>query len=156
MHASIALVELSDLSLVRQIVSVEFSYFDESKYPFEKRISDPRFFLWKISVEQQFAGFVEFEALPESDSLVRLNGIGILPAFRSNGLAFVLLDFSLGELSKKGFETAILLVAKDNSVAKKLYAKAGFSFEAYDLPIDGKAVERWKRELKPKSFAGVC
>ncbi len=144
-----------DLSFIKPLVSDEFSYLDLERFPFEEKIKNPDFDLWKIEVDGKFAGFLESEWI--ASWTVRINGIAIVPEFRRQGLAKTLLEHVFFDLKKRGADIILLLVAFDNDAAKKLYSEFGFHFES-DWPeeIAGKKIEIWKLVVDPKPFSGVC
>lgn len=55
-----------------------------------------------------------------------LTNIAVAPAFRQQGIAFLLLEFLLRELKKSGMQTVFLEVRRSNQPAIRLYEKSGF------------------------------
>src|SRR3989338_1191118 len=154
MEPRIAPVSTNDLPVLNELVKKEFSYLDVDKFPFESKLSNPDFLLYKTVSDGVFSGFIECEWI--ESWTVRMNGLVVAQGFRRQGLARTLLEFSLSELKKRGVESVVLIVAHDNAAAKKLYSEFGFSFDSiWSETIQGKEVEYWRLVFSSKPFVGV-
>jgi ribosomal protein S18 acetylase RimI-like enzyme len=85
--------------------------------------------------------------LPEDETTAGefyVDSLGVLPAHRGTGGATVLLQFLIDEYVKQRSETLGLLVEEENTAAKRLYQKLGFS-RVGQRSLFGKQMEHLQR-----------
>ena len=141
-------VTMEDMRFIRELVEKEFPYVKKTGQKIESKIDNPHFFLFKISEQGRFAGFVEIEVLEEHTE-VRLNGLAIIPEYREKGLGKKLLHETIEFLRGEDFEIVWLLVKRTNTVARTLYEKEGFNWvQTLPQQIDNAVVEEYCLELK--------
>ena len=135
-------VEKKDLPEILEMVKEEFPYTGFTLKRFKEKLDDERIELFKLSGKEGLLGFIEIEWLEEA--VARLNAVVVKKEFRGQGLGQQLSQKALGHLLAKGAQSIILLVDKENTVAKKLYQGLGFNFlKDHEKKIGGKAVEEW-------------
>ena len=130
-------VKRKDLSEILGMVKQEFPYTGFTLKRFEGKLADDRIELFKLSGKEGLLGFIEIEWLEEA--VARINAVVVKKKFRRQGLGQQLSQKALGHLLAKGAQSIILLVDKENTVAKKLYQGLGFNFlKDHEKKIGGK------------------
>lgn len=137
----------TDLPEIQALIEQEFPYLQKPKETLAKKITDPKYTLFVIRQASQFAGFSETEELKKNKS-IRLNALAIHPDYRKKGLGQQLLQFTLGFLRTKQFETVEILVKRNNTIARELYEKNGFAWkDTFPQYIDRSVVEEYELRL---------
>ncbi|MDE7122364.1 MAG: ribosomal protein S18-alanine N-acetyltransferase [Oscillospiraceae bacterium] len=73
--------------------------------------------------QHQLVGFLTASHVCDTADLTN---IAVAPAYRQQGIAFLLLKFLIRELEKSGVRTVFLEVRRSNLPAIRLYEKSGF------------------------------
>jgi len=76
-------------------------------------------------------GLMGIEASRDEDVLDagEIGAIYLHPDFFGQGYGQKAMDFAVGELRSRGYDTIILWVLEDNVAARRFYEKCGFSFD---------------------------
>ncbi len=120
------------------------------------RLHDENFTFLKFHYQEQLLGYIEFEALEERPSVVRLNGIAVRKDAQGQGIGKNLMLAGMHAVREKGFDKIFLLVEKENDRAKKLYTELGFTFlQAHEHLIAGKEAEEWEYLLSTHGLSKV-
>ena len=129
---------------IKKIIAPEFAYRNFTSKQIEQRINTPNIFVFKKIEEKKIIGFIEIELKTQGF----ITAIAVKKKYRNKGIGKELLEYAISFLEKKGFEKAILLVKKENTVAKKLYRIIGFEFtKLHNKKIENSIIEVWEKEL---------
>lgn len=82
-----------------------------------------RFYLCAFSREQMLVGYACFSVLEPEAELLR---VGVLPEYRSAGVAYAGLGAVQQQLASRGIERLLLEVRESNQAARKLYQSLGY------------------------------
>jgi len=101
------------------------------------------------------AGFCAFWRVMDE---LHINNLAVLPAFRRQGVASLLLSYVLREGVSLGARSATLEVRRSNEPARRLYERFGFSVagirrEYYTSPVED-ALVLWRENLETP--AALC
>ena len=138
-------VQKKDLKGLDSLIGSEFPYTKKSEKSIDERFRSDDFFFFKVVLDGKLVGFCEIKI---SEDIAFIRGFAVKDESRGKGVGEFLLTRIIDFASGKNINEIILLVAKDNSIAKKLYSKAGFrKIRALDKEIDGQKIEEMKLEL---------
>ena len=142
---SIKRADEKDAAQLDIIIRKEFAYKKLSKEKIIERMGRPEITVFKKTIGNKLAGFVEVELL---DEIGMVNALSVKESFRRRGFGRELLEYALGYLEESEMKTARLLVKMENSRAKKLYSSCGFEFaRMHDKKLGGKTTEVWEKQL---------
>lgn len=137
----------SDAKKIAELVQNEFPYVNASGQKIKSRLENPNIEIFKISEKKELAGIIDLEILPNNTG--RINGLAVLEKFRGKNFGKKLLKKGISFFSGKNFDKIILLVGKDNGVAKSLYKSYGFEFsKRHFKKISGNEVEEFELALE--------
>jgi ribosomal protein S18 acetylase RimI-like enzyme len=133
-------VSVEDLPEISQLIAETFPYTSFTPEKLAERL-DQGIQMFKVE-EEELIGFIEIELLDMVEQIYRINALQVKEEYRGLHHGQELLQFALKHLKKTGASQVILLVEKDNEVAKHLYHEFGFQFlKKHDKLINGKEVE---------------
>ncbi len=140
----IAPVEETDFQTLTAWITAEFPYFKTDPNHYRKRMLDKPIETYKLEKNARMIGYIEIEYL--TPDVARINGLGVEPDKRNNGYGTHLIHFALQRLNTPEITTVLLLVHPKNQIAKRMYAKHGFTFKRmFDQTISGEIVEEWQK-----------
>lgn len=106
-----------------------------------------------VKLRQPIIDFVKanynpnFNPEPETQAgEMYLDCFAVSPKYRGMGFGSEMLKFLIEEFVEKQNQTLGLLVEKENTNAKKLYSKMGFSHKSHK-PLMGKMLEHWQVDM---------
>ncbi|MFH1239600.1 MAG: GNAT family N-acetyltransferase [Candidatus Diapherotrites archaeon] len=146
--------EKEDVNDIFPLLTKEFSYVKVDYAILLKRLDDENIFIYKITENSKFAGFIDMQILEKG--IARINGLAIVDDARGKHLGKTLLEFGIDFLKKRGIESIKLLVKENNETARKLYKDAGFSFIGlHHENIEGAVIEEMELNLSKEKPKGV-
>ena len=142
-------IEAKDLPKVLEYIMQEFPYYNVDYEKLSKKHSNPQYFFLKAIDDGKVQGFVELEVYEPYKKFARINGIVIDKNARGKGIGQTLLQAAVDLAHEMDMRLITLLVEKDNSVAKKLYDKVGFSYMMdLETKVNNKDIEEWEIILR--------
>jgi ribosomal protein S18 acetylase RimI-like enzyme len=136
-----------DTAEILPLIQKYFPYVEMNFDLLTKRIHHPKFHYSKSVESGIITGYAEWELL--ENHTARLNGIVVKPNYRKKGHAQALLEEGENFCKEKKIKKIILLVAKENTSAKKLYEKNNYCFSNMHLKkVDGKETEVWEKAVQ--------
>ena len=133
-----------DATALEKIITPEFSYRKFTAKQIEEQINTPNIFVFKKIQEKKIIGFIEIEIKEQGF----ITAIAVKKKYRKKGIGKELLEYASYFLEKKRVEKIILLVKKENTVAKKLYKLIGFKFtKLHNKKIENSIIEVWEKTL---------
>lgn len=138
-------IEPQDVPIVLKIVQKEFPYRRFETEQFHERVLQPSVFVFKAVNRNELAGFVDLEFLDEQTG--RITALGVLEKFWGKKIGKKLVDFAIDFFRKQACKKIVLLVAKENKTAKKIYEQAGFKKTKELEKIGGKEAEEMELQI---------
>jgi ribosomal protein S18 acetylase RimI-like enzyme len=144
--------ELNDALELSRMIKREFRYAGFSAKNIKERLGKEAVEIFKAveENEQRLIGFIDWEVLDMMEKVARINAIAVKKDFRGRDYGKDLLEFGIRQLREERFRQILLLVEKENEVAKNLYQSFGFTYlEPYSQKIEGKEVDVLRLDFKP-------
>ena len=146
MEKKIVPIGPEDVPRILKIVQKEFPYKNFEEERFHERVLQPSVFVFKAVEGKQLAGFIDIEFMDEQTG--RITALSVMERFRGKKIGKKLVEFAIDFFKKQACERIVLLVAKENETAKKVYSEAGFK-KTKDLEkIGGKEAEEMELRLQ--------
>lgn len=142
----------ADALELSRLVKREFRYAGFNAESLAQRLGEEKVEIFKAVDEnrERLIGFIDWEVLDSVEKVARINAIAVKPGYRGRDYGKHLLEFGLRQLKEERFRQILLLVEKENQVAKSLYQAFGFAYlEPYPERIDGKEVDVLRLDFKP-------
>lgn len=142
-------LEPKDLPKILEYITQEFPYYNVDHEKLAKKHSNPQFIFLKAVEEGKVQGFVELEVYEPYKKFARINGIVIDKSARRKGIGQTLLQAAVDLAHEMDMRLVTMLVEKDNTIAKKLYDKVGFSYMMdLETKVNNKDIEEWEIILR--------
>lgn len=142
--------EKKDFNEINKLIEDEFPYTKKTLEKINKRIKKGSI-IFAVKEKHNLLGFIEFKF---KDFTANLLGMAVKKEFRGNKIGKNLLDFFVELCRKKEIKEIMLIVKKNNSIARRLYEKNGF-VETRELKnkIESSAIVEMKLNLD--EYSGI-
>ncbi len=143
-------IEPLDVPTILKIVQKEFPYKQFETEKFHERVLQPSVFVFKAMESKGLSGFIDLEFLDEETG--RITALSVLEKFRGKKIGKKLVDFAIDFFKKQACKKIVLLVAKENKTAKKIYEQSGFKkIKELKKKIGGKEAEEMELQIQQQS-----
>ena len=158
----IRLAKQSDAEELEKIIEKDYPYTLLTREKISGRMNNPKIQIFVKELKGKVVGFADLKMKANSysafvgtghisgkDELIGfINAVSVIEGERKMGHGTKLIHSAVEAAKKNGANKAELLVKANNSEAKKLYKKMGFSFfRTSPKLIQGETVEVWQKEL---------
>lgn len=138
-----------DAAEILHLIQEHFPYMEMTFERLVKRINHSSFLFHKSMENENLAGFAEWQTPKLGERVIQLNGIVVKPWYQRKGHGKALLNAGEKWARQKKFGKIRLLVASNNTSAKKMYHGAGFLFrKMHNRRIGGERAEVWEKNLR--------
>lgn len=147
---NISKVNETDLKEISIIAMQEFPYANQTqeKIFFRKKNGS---MIFKATENKKILGFIDFDLKNRQGTI---NALSVKKEVRGKKIGQKLARFAVNFLALKGAEKITLLVKRENTTAKTIYQKLGFSCnEIYEKKIENSLVEKMELRIEEKNQA---